>query len=34
VTEALLDRGYPPDGIAKILGGNFLRMFKEVWRDS
>ncbi|MDR7419641.1 MAG: membrane dipeptidase [Armatimonadota bacterium] len=33
MTEALLQRGYPADGIKKILGGNFLRVFKEVWRD-
>lgn len=34
VTEALLRRGYPAEGIKKILGGNFLRIFKEVWRDA
>jgi membrane dipeptidase len=34
VTEALLRRGYPADGIKKILGGNFLRVFAEVWSDA
>ena len=31
LTQALLRRGYAADGIKKILGGNFLRVFKEVW---
>ncbi len=32
LTEALLQRGYPEDGIGKIMGGNFLRVFRDVWR--
>jgi membrane dipeptidase len=34
ITEALLDRGYGADDIHKILGGNTLRVFKEVERVS
>jgi len=30
ITQALLDRGYKPDDIRKILGGNLLRVFKQV----
>jgi membrane dipeptidase len=30
ITQALLDRGYSGDDIRKILGGNFLRVFREV----
>jgi membrane dipeptidase len=30
ITQALLDRGYSADDIRKILGGNTLRVFKEV----
>ena len=30
ITEGLLDRGYKEREIEKILGGNFLRVFKEV----
>lgn len=32
ITQALLDRGYSDDDIRKILGGNILRVFKEVAR--
>ena len=31
VTAALLDHGYPPDAVKKIMGGNWLRLYKEVW---
>jgi len=34
ITQALLDRGYNADDIHKILGGNVLRVFKEVERVS
>lgn len=30
ITKALLERGYSKRDISKILGGNFLRVFKEV----
>jgi membrane dipeptidase len=28
ITEELLKRGYSPKDIRKILGGNFIRVFK------
>ena len=31
MSEALLIRGYSDDDIRKILGGNWLRLFEEVW---
>ena len=31
LAEALMKRGYSADDITKILGGNFLRLFREVW---
>jgi membrane dipeptidase len=34
ITQALLDRGYSPEDIKKILGGNLLRVFREVERVS
>ena len=34
ITQALLDRGYGADDIHKVLGGNTLRVFKEVERVS
>ena len=30
ITQALLDRGYTADDIKKVLGGNMLRVFREV----
>ncbi len=30
ITQALLDRGYSPDDIKKIIGGNLLRVFRQV----
>jgi membrane dipeptidase len=32
ITQGLLDRGYSPEDIRKILGGNLLRVFREVER--
>jgi membrane dipeptidase len=31
LTEGLVSRGYTDDQILKILGGNFMRLFREVW---
>lgn len=31
VVELLGDRGYASEGVEKILGGNFLRVFRQVW---
>ena len=33
LTRGLVARGYSDDDIEKILGGNFLRVFQEVWRS-
>jgi membrane dipeptidase len=30
ITQALLERGYSADDIHKILGGNLMRVFREV----
>ena len=30
ITQALLDRGYNAEDIKKILGGNILRVFRQV----
>ena len=34
ITQALLDRGYSGDDIHKVLGGNLLRVFRDVERVS
>lgn len=30
--QALIDRGYSKEDVGKILGGNLLRVFKQVWK--
>jgi len=32
ITRALVARGHSDGDILKILGGNFLRVFEEVWK--
>jgi membrane dipeptidase len=32
LTDALARRGYPDQAILNILGGNYLRVFEQVWR--
>jgi membrane dipeptidase len=34
ITQALLDRGYSPEDIKKVLGANMLRVFRDVERVS
>lgn len=31
LAAALVDRGYEPDDVVKVLGGNWIRLFREVW---
>ena len=31
LTAKLLERGYDPDDVGKIIGGNWMRVFAEVW---
>jgi membrane dipeptidase len=31
VADALLDRGYPPRVVEKVLGANFVRAFGDIW---
>ncbi|MBU6427605.1 MAG: membrane dipeptidase, partial [Cyanobacteria bacterium REEB65] len=33
LTAVLLERGLAEDEVAKILGGNWLRVFGQVWRS-
>lgn len=33
VIRGLVDRGFSDKDIRRILGGNFMRVFQEVWRD-
>lgn len=33
LTELFLAKGYKKDEISKLLGGNWLRLFKNVWQD-
>ena len=32
ITEVLVQRGHPDEVILKILGGNFMRVFEQVWQ--
>jgi microsomal dipeptidase-like Zn-dependent dipeptidase len=32
VTEGLLGRGYSTEEVRKIMGGNWLRLYQEVWK--
>ena len=34
ITEALIERGYTPDQLKKLLGGNLLRVFAEVQAEA
>lgn len=34
ITKELLERGYSKSDVEKILGGNSIRVFKEVWRKA
>jgi membrane dipeptidase len=34
IAGKLLDRGHPEARVAKILGGNFLRLMRETWRSA
>jgi membrane dipeptidase len=31
ITHALLERGYSEQDVQKVMGGNFMRLFREVW---
>ncbi|MGE5842864.1 MAG: membrane dipeptidase [Deltaproteobacteria bacterium] len=31
LTKGLLSRGYSPEEVKKVIGGNWLRLFEEVW---
>ncbi len=33
ITEKLVERGHSDEVILKILGGNFMRVFEQVWKD-
>ena len=33
LAPALLQRGYSQDDLAKMLGGNWMRLFREVWAE-
>jgi membrane dipeptidase len=34
LTEGLLRRGYKDEDVQKVLGGNFMRIFRTVWPDA
>jgi membrane dipeptidase len=31
--DGLLNRGYSEDMVAKIMGGNLMRVFREIWGE-
>jgi membrane dipeptidase len=33
VTRGLMERDYPLESIRKIMGGNWLRVYREVWGE-
>jgi membrane dipeptidase len=33
LTDALLEHGYAESDVRKIMGGNLIRLFREVWTD-
>ena len=33
LAPALLLRGYSPEEVKKVLGGNWMRLFRQVWKD-
>jgi len=33
IASLLLGKGYKPEDVAKVVGGNWLRLFNEVWSD-
>jgi membrane dipeptidase len=33
-TQGLIERGYSEEDIKKILGENFLRVFRQVWKEA
>jgi microsomal dipeptidase-like Zn-dependent dipeptidase len=32
VTQGLLDRGYKEEDVQKVIGANFMRVFRTVWK--
>jgi membrane dipeptidase len=34
ITDAMLRRGYSPDRVRKFLGGNLLRVFRQITERS
>jgi membrane dipeptidase len=34
ITESMVRRGHSDETVLKVLGGNFVRVFEEVWRDA
>jgi membrane dipeptidase len=33
IAAELLKRGYSAEDVTKVLGGNWLRLFRQVWGD-